>query len=107
VNINSGAETAAAISTPTATTSPTTTTTTTTTSPTTTSPLAPGTRSVLGHLAGWCYDHRRVVVIGWVAVVVAVIALATAAGSRFNDNFSAGNSQSQQAQNLLAQRFPA
>jgi len=62
---------------------------------------------VLGRLAGWCYDHRRVVLISWVAGVILVITLAAMAGSRFNDNFSAGNSQSQQAQNLLAERFPS
>jgi putative drug exporter of the RND superfamily len=68
---------------------------------------APGHASVLGRVAGWCYDHRRVVVIGWVALVVVVIGLATAAGGRFNDNFAGGNSPSQQAQNVLAQRFPS
>jgi putative drug exporter of the RND superfamily len=74
---------------------------------TSTSSPAPGTHSVLGGVAVWCYDHRRLVVITWAAVVVAVIALATVAGSRFSDSFSGGNSQSQQAQNLLAQRFPS
>jgi RND superfamily putative drug exporter len=63
--------------------------------------------TALGRLAGWCYDHRRVVLAGWVVLVVVVIGLAVTAGSRFDDNFSAGNSPSQQAQNLLAQRFPA
>ncbi len=58
-------------------------------------------------MAGWCYDHRRVVLIGWLAGVVLVIALAQMAGSRFNDNFSAGNSPSQQAQNVLSERFPS
>jgi putative drug exporter of the RND superfamily len=64
-------------------------------------------RSTLGRLAGWCYDHRRVVLVAWVAGVVLVIWLAQLAGSRFDDNFSAGNTQSQQAENVLAERFPA
>jgi putative drug exporter of the RND superfamily len=68
---------------------------------------ASGSGGALGGLAGWCYDHRRVVVITWAVVVASVIALAITGGSRFNDNFSGGNAQSQQAQNLLAQRFPS
>jgi putative drug exporter of the RND superfamily len=64
-------------------------------------------RSALGRLAGWCYDHRRVVLIGWIVGVALVIWLAQLAGGRFDDSFSAGNSPSQQAENVLAQRFPA
>ncbi len=61
----------------------------------------------LGRLAGWCYDHRRLVVIIWILAVIAVIGSAQAFGSRFSDSFSSGNSPSQQAENLLARRFPA
>ena len=39
--------------------------------------------------------------------MVAVIGLSGAIGSAFSDNFASGNSASQRAQNLLAQRFPA
>jgi RND superfamily putative drug exporter len=46
------------------------------------------------------------VLIGWIAAMIAVIAVATAAGSRFENNFG-GVGQSQQAQTILAQRFPA
>jgi RND superfamily putative drug exporter len=66
-----------------------------------------GTGSVLGRLAGWCYDHRRWVLVIWVLAVVAVIASAVSVGGSFDNNFSSGNSGSQQAQNLLATRFPA
>ena len=61
----------------------------------------------LARLAGWCYDHRRSVVIGWIVIVVAVIGLSRVAGSAFSDNFASGNSASQRAQNLLTQRFPS
>jgi putative drug exporter of the RND superfamily len=61
----------------------------------------------LGRVAGWCYDHRRVVLAGWVVLVIVVIGLAVMAGSRFSDSFTGFNSPSQQAQNVLAQRFPA
>jgi putative drug exporter of the RND superfamily len=69
-------------------------------------PGAPGRLNALGRLAGWCYDHRRLVLLLWLAAVVVVIAAAATAGSAFSDSFSGGNSPSQQAQNLLAARFP-
>ena len=64
-------------------------------------------RRGLGRLAGWCYDHRRRVLLGWMLAVVAVIGLAQWAGSRLDNNFALGNSPSQQAENLLASRFPS
>jgi len=69
---------------------------------------APGTAGPghLGRIGAWCYDHRRIVLLGWIAGVIAIIAVASAAGSRFEDDFG-GVGQSQQAQNILAQRFPA
>jgi RND superfamily putative drug exporter len=61
----------------------------------------------LGRLAGWCYDHRRRVLLGWMLAVVAVIGLAQWAGGRLDNNFALANSPSQQAGNLLASRFPS
>jgi len=61
----------------------------------------------LGRLAGWAYDHRRRVLLAWVVSLIALIGLALSWGSTFSSNFAAGNSASQQAQNLLAARFPA
>jgi RND superfamily putative drug exporter len=46
------------------------------------------------------------VLLGWIAAVIAIIAVASAAGSRFENDFG-GVGQSQQAQNILVQRFPA
>ena len=63
--------------------------------------------SGLGRLAAWCYDHRRRVLAGWVLAVVAIAGLAQWAGSRLDNDFSLASSPSQQAQNLLASRFPA
>jgi RND superfamily putative drug exporter len=60
----------------------------------------------IGRIGAWCYDHRRTVLLGWIAAVIAVIAVASAAGSRFENDFG-GVGQSQQAQNILVQRFPA
>jgi len=58
-------------------------------------------------MAGWAYDHRRRVLLAWVVALIALIGLALSWGSAFSSNFAAGNSASQQAQNLLAARFPA
>jgi len=60
----------------------------------------------LGHLAGWCYDHRRWVLAGWILAVIAVIGLAQATGSRLDNYFALAGSPSQQAQQLLSSRFP-
>src|SRR5580704_4252249 len=63
-------------------------------------------RTWLGRTGAWCYDHRRRVLAGWLAGVVAVIALATIAGPRF-ENIFGGVGQSQQVQAILQQRFPS
>jgi RND superfamily putative drug exporter len=61
----------------------------------------------LGRLAGWCYDHRRRVVGLWVLAVIVVVGLAQAVGGRLDNDFALSGSPSQQAQRLLATRFPA
>jgi putative drug exporter of the RND superfamily len=53
------------------------------------------------------FIHRRRVIATWFLALVAVTAIGQAAGSRFLDSFGGGNSQSQQAQDLLARTFPA
>ncbi len=57
-------------------------------------------------MAGWCYDHRRRVLILWIGAIVAITVVAQSMGSRFQDSFGSGNSASQQVQNLLSARFP-
>jgi RND superfamily putative drug exporter len=58
-------------------------------------------------LAKWCIAHRRIVVIGWVVVLIAANAIGQAVGSDYNSNYRGpGNSGSQRAIDLLAQRFP-
>src|SRR5579871_4946904 len=64
-----------------------------------------GPPNVLGRIGGKCYDHRRAVLVGWIVGVIAIIAVASTIGSRFENNFG-GVGQSQQAQTLLDQRFP-
>jgi putative drug exporter of the RND superfamily len=61
----------------------------------------------LGRWAARCYDHRRTVLILWILLLIGVTVLAQVVGTRFQDNFTAGNTPSQQAANILASRFPA
>jgi RND superfamily putative drug exporter len=61
----------------------------------------------LSRCAGWCYDHRRKVIVLWVGLLLVTSALSSAVGTSFKDRFSGGNSQSQQAQDLLKAKFPA
>jgi putative drug exporter of the RND superfamily len=62
--------------------------------------------SLLGRLAAWCHDHRRRVLAGWLLAALVVVGLAQWAGSRLDNNFALPGSPSQQAQDLLASRFP-
>ncbi len=66
-----------------------------------------GRKPALAGLAGWCYVHRRIVLITWLIAVAALIAAAVNFGSRFSDNYASDALPAQQAQNLLTARFPA
>ena len=57
-------------------------------------------------LARWCSDHRRAVVVLWIAVLIGVMAVWQAAGSAYSNNFSLGDTGSQRAVDLLKSRFP-
>jgi RND superfamily putative drug exporter len=65
------------------------------------------TPTLLGRWAARCYDHRRAVVVLWILLLIGVTALAQLVGTRFQNDFSAGNTPSQQAANILNARFPA
>jgi RND superfamily putative drug exporter len=58
-------------------------------------------------LARWCIAHRRIVVIGWIVVLVAANVAGAAAGSDYNSNFKGQSSAgSQRALDLLGRYFP-
>ena len=61
----------------------------------------------LYRLGGWAFQHRRRVVALWATVLVAVVAAAAAFGGKTNDKFSVPGTESQQAQELLEQKYPA
>jgi RND superfamily putative drug exporter len=64
-------------------------------------------RPTLARLAGWCYAHRRSVLVAWLIAVAALIATAVSLGSSFSDNYASSALPAQQAQNLLDARFPS
>jgi RND superfamily putative drug exporter len=63
--------------------------------------------TALGRIAAWSFSHRRLVVGSWIVALLLVSGIGNAVGSRFNDDFGGGNSESQQALTLLQARFPA
>ncbi len=58
-------------------------------------------------LARWSTTHRRYVVAGWIALIVAMGALAQSAGTEYSNNFTLPNSDAQRASDLLEHSFPA
>ncbi len=63
--------------------------------------------TALGRLAGRCYDRRRLVLVLWIVAIIGVTVLSQVVGTSFKNKFTSGNTPSQQAQNILQQRFPA
>ncbi len=57
-------------------------------------------------LARWSTTHRRLVVIGWIMMIIAVGALASSAGTEYSNNFTLPNSDAQRASDLLEKSFP-
>src|SRR5580704_13779882 len=57
-------------------------------------------------LTRWCIAHRRVVLIGWVAIAILVSVAAQAAGRSYASNFTLPGTESQRALDLLAREFP-
>ena len=63
--------------------------------------------TVLGRLAGRCYDHRRAVLVAWILALIGITVVAQVVGTHFQNKFTAGNTPSQQAANISTARFPA
>ncbi len=63
--------------------------------------------TVLGRLAGACYDRRRTVLVLWILAIIGVTVVAQMTGTHFENKFTAGNTPSQQATNILQERFPS
>lgn len=57
-------------------------------------------------LARWSTTHRLYVVLGWIAVIFIVNAVAQQAGTSYSNNFTLPNSDAQRAADLLQHSFP-
>jgi len=60
----------------------------------------------LYRLGRWAFDHRRRVLLGWVLVLALVIASAAAFSGQFSEKFEVPGTESQQAQDLLYEKYP-
>ena len=62
--------------------------------------------SRLYRIGGWAFQNRRKVVVGWLLVLVAVIASASAFSGKTSNEFSVPGTESQVAQDLLEEKYP-
>ena len=60
----------------------------------------------LYRIGGWAFDHRRTVLGIWIAVLVLVGASAAMFSGRTSDKFEVPGTESQQAQDLLHEKYP-
>ena len=58
-------------------------------------------------LGAWAFGRRRLVAAAWALALAAVIAAAVGLGGTTNDKFSVPGTESQEAQELLEERYPA
>jgi putative drug exporter of the RND superfamily len=58
-------------------------------------------------LARWSTTHRTYVLLGWVALLLIVNALAQTAGTSYSNSFTLPNSDAQRAADLLQRSFPS
>jgi RND superfamily putative drug exporter len=60
----------------------------------------------LYRVGGWTFEHRVKALGAWIAVLAVVVACAAAFSGPTNDEFTVPGTESQQAQDLLEQKFP-
>jgi RND superfamily putative drug exporter len=57
-------------------------------------------------LAGFCFSHRRVVLVGWIAALIGLTVISQSVGSSYKDTFSLNGTPSFEAQALLEKVAP-
>ena len=62
--------------------------------------------SGLSRIGSWCFRHRRLVLAGWLIVIAALAVVAANVKQPTTDSFNIPGTQSQQALDLLNQKFP-
>jgi uncharacterized membrane protein YdfJ with MMPL/SSD domain len=61
----------------------------------------------LYRLGGWAFDHRKRVIAAWLVAIGLVVASAAAFSGQTNNKFTVPGTESQRAQELLEQKYPA
>ncbi len=56
--------------------------------------------------ATWCTGHRKTVIAGWIVALIGVGMISSSVGSDFTEEFKLPSSDSQEAFDLLEERFP-
>ncbi|HKG38570.1 MAG TPA: MMPL family transporter [Conexibacter sp.] len=67
---------------------------------------SPTRKGLVARLARWVVHHRALAIGAWVALLVGLLALSGAAGTRYAETFSLPNTDSQRAYDLLRKDFP-
>jgi putative drug exporter of the RND superfamily len=62
---------------------------------------------LVARVARWCVQHRRRALTSWIVLLVVVIGVSSAVGTRQANQFSLNGTESQRAQDLLERDFPA
>jgi uncharacterized membrane protein YdfJ with MMPL/SSD domain len=60
----------------------------------------------LYRLGRWAFDNRRKVLLGWVVVLVAIAFSAASFSGTYSEKFEVPGTESQRAQDLLAEKYP-
>ena len=60
----------------------------------------------MASFARWCYRHRVIVVIAWLAVLFSVVGIERTVGSAYSNTFSLPGTESSRAQSLLTSALP-
>ncbi|HZG94790.1 MAG TPA: MMPL family transporter [Mycobacteriales bacterium] len=61
---------------------------------------------MLVRIADWCYTRRRLVVVLWIAALIATLGLSSAFGGSFRADYMAPGSESKAVVDLLKEKFP-
>src|SRR5262245_49739902 len=56
--------------------------------------------------ATWTTGHRKTVILGWIVALIGIVMIAGSVGSDFTEEFKLPSSDSQEAFDLLEERFP-
>ena len=60
----------------------------------------------LYRVGGWAFQNRRKVLAGWIVTLVLVVASSIAFAGTFSSKFEVPGTESQQAQDLLQEKYP-